>query len=295
MTELLRFYEDLGIIANRGSGLENNDNLLQGQQFMEHRRYNKRHVKPNMIEGLANMTPINKPSFTTYNDVFKDFDKNNDGDISKDESQKWFKLNQNRDIPNVFFENEDKNKDNALDYFEFVSAVNKVPSMPAPVAPSSAPVAPSVSVSAPAQAPYVNDDLNGINLDATTFQPINSGSSKTIEGRKNNSILETRSIKYHYIAWIFFAVFVIWAIFNISAFSLSGINIGSEFQPAQNESNAFSMIIMVILIVVVIIVFGQFNSSQVKTTVSVYDSNNNDKNDKNGNGKDNSKKDTNKK
>jgi hypothetical protein len=137
-----------------------------------------------------------------------------------------------------------------------------------------------------------NDNLlqgnNEINLDATTFQPINN-SSKTIEGRKINSVLETRSIKYHYIAWAIFAIFIIWAIFNISTFSFSGINFSSEFQPAQNESNMFSMVIIIILIIIVFVVFRQFNSSQVKTTVRVYDNSKKDNGNGNGNGNGDSK------
>ena len=218
MTEdLFRFYEDLGIIANRGTAMENNDNLLQGQQYMEHRRYNKRHVKPHMVEGFTAGVPATSQASTPAGASIN--------------SSKFSNL------------------------------------MTTPIS------------------------NNEINLDATTFQPINN-SSKTIEGRKINSVLETRSIKYHYIAWAFFAVFIIWAIFNISTFSFSGINFSSEFQPAQNESNMFSMVIMLILIVIVFVVFRQFNSSQVKTTVRVYDNSKNDNG--NGNGDSKSKNDNDK-
>ena len=136
-------------------------------------------------------------------------------------------------------------------------------------------------------------DDSGINLDATTFRPVNND-SKTIEGRRDHSILETRSIKYHYIAWIFFAVFIIWAIFSISTFSFSGVNLSSEFQPAQNESNMFSMIMMIILVVIVFVIFSQFNSSSIKTTVSVYDNSNKKNDNDNDNGK-NSNSNSNKK
>ena len=227
--DLFRFYEDLGIIANRGTAMENNDNLLQGQQYMEHRRYNKRHVKPHMVEGFTAGIPTDN-------------------------------ANANAAVANT---------------------------VPAGATMNSSKVS-NLMIT-----PIAN---NEINLDATTFQPINNNSSKTIEGRKINSVLETRSIKYHYIAWIFFAIFIAWAILNISTFSFSGINFSSEFQPAQNESNVFSMIIMLILIVIVFVIFRQFNSSQVKTTVRVYDNSKNDNgngkngNSKNGNGNMNSKK-----
>ena len=227
MTEdLFRFYEDLGIIANRGTAMENNDNLLQGQQYMEHRRYNKRHVKPHMVEGFTAGVPANANANANAN-----------------------------------------------------------------ATPASAPAGASINSSKVSNLMTTPINNNEINLDATTFQPINN-SSKTIEGRKINSVLETRSIKYHYIAWAFFAVFIIWAIFNISTFSFSGINFSSEFQPAQNESNMFSMVIMLILIVIVFVVFRQFNSSQVKTTVRVYDNSKNDNG--NGNGDSKSKNDNDK-
>lgn len=269
MTELLRFYEDLGIIPNRGTAMENNDNLLQGQQFMEHRRYNKRHVKP--YEGFTMPNTTDKCS--TNDDC-----KNGICDPTKLKCIYPCK-NDSQCAPNKMC---DKLKD-----YNFNICIDKT----ADVAP---PPPPTNNVALQSTPPPTNNNVtganinngkgqklssssiddNGINLDATTFQPINNGSSKTIEGRRDHSILETRSIKYHYIAWIFFAIFIIWAIFSISTFSFSGVNLSSEFQPAQNESNVFSMIMMIILIVIVFVIFSQFNSSSIKTTVSIYDNSN---------------------
>ena len=116
MTEiLLRFYEDLGIIANRGTAMENNDNLLQGQQYMEHRRYNKRHVKPHMVEGFTAGVPANANANANAN-----------------------------------------------------------------ATPASAPAGASINSSKVSNLMTTPINNNEINLDSTTFQPINN-SSKTIE------------------------------------------------------------------------------------------------------------------
>jgi len=393
MTELLRFYEDLGIIANRGSAVEHNDNLQQGQQFMEHRRYNNRHVKVDRIEeGFSTLTEnmdnppppplnifnemdtnkdgkisreeldkwfmakykmnapavlfeqadVNKDNYISwdefkwpkgnsppvpvsvtaptapvsvpepvapnasshYSNIFNEMDTNKDGKISKEESDNWFMKKHNIKAPSGLFEKTDVNKDNYLSLNELIEENNKinssasVPNAPAPTSQTSTTTTKKtsdlVSSSAPLQSNLpnkldytnsVNNTDSEVNLDATTFLPVNAD-SKTIEGRRDDSILETKSIKYHYIAWIFFTIFIIWAIFSISAFSFSGININSEFQPAQNETNVFSMFVILILIVIVIMVFRQFNSTQIKTTVSVYDSS---KDNGNGNGNANGK------
>jgi len=263
MTELLRFYEDLGIIPNRGTAMENNDNLLQGQQFMEHRRYNKRHVKP--YEGFTMPNTTDKCS--TNDDC-----KNGICDPTKLKCIYPCK-NDSQCAPNKMC---GKLKD-----YNFNICIDKTADVAPPPTNNVAPpptnnnvTGANINNSKGQKLSSSSIDNNGINLDATTFQPINNGSSKTIEGRRDHSILETRSIKYHYIAWIFFAIFIIWAIFSISTFSFSGVNLSSEFQPAQNESNVFSMIIMIILIGIVFVIFSQFNSSSIKTTVSIYDNSN---------------------
>jgi hypothetical protein len=284
MTELLRFYEDLGIIPNRGTAMENNDNLLQGQQFMEHRRYNKRHVKP--YEGFTMPNTTDKCS--TNDDC-----KNGICDPTKLKCIYPCK-NDSQCAPNKMCDKlKDYNFNICIDKTADVAPPAATTAPPAAPAPATAPATATATAPATATTTANNNvtganinngkgqklssssiDDNGINLDATTFQPINNGSSKTIEGRRDHSILETRSIKYHYIAWIFFAIFIIWAIFSISTFSFSGVNLSSEFQPAQNESNVFSMIMMIILIVIVFVIFSQFNSSSIKTTVSIYDNSN---------------------
>ena len=305
MTELLRFYEDLGIIANRGSAVEHNDNLQQGQQFMEHRRYNNRHVKVDRIEeGFSTLTEnMDNPPPPPLN-IFNEMDTNKDGKISREELDKWFMAKYKMNAPAVLFEQADVNKDNYISWDEFKWPKGNSPPVPvsvtAPTSQTSTTTTTTkktsdlVSSSAPLQSNLpnkldytnsVNNTDSEVNLDATTFLPVNAD-SKTIEGRRDDSILETKSIKYHYIAWIFFTIFIIWAIFSISAFSFSGININSEFQPAQNETNVFSMFVILILIVIVIMVFRQFNSTQIKTTVSVYDSS---KDNGNGNGNANGK------
>jgi hypothetical protein len=271
MTELLRFYEDLGIIPNRGTAMENNDNLLQGQQFMEHRRYNKRHVKP--YEGFTMPNTTDKCS--TNDDC-----KNGICDTTKLKCIYPCK-NDSQCAPNKMC---GKLKD-----YNFNICIDKTADVAPPAATTAPPAAQAQSTPPPTNnnvtGANINNgkgqklssssiDNNGINLDATTFRPVNYNDSKTIEGRRDHSILETRSIKYHYIAWIFFAIFIIWAIFSISTFSFSGVNLSSEFQPAQNESNVFSMIMMIILIGIVFVIFSQFNSSSIKTTVSIYDNSN---------------------
>jgi hypothetical protein len=426
MTELLRFYEDLGIIPNRGTAFENNDNLLQGQQYMEHRRYNKRHVKTCTIEGLTTLTgentnsnyvttsiskkkpkvqtvapgpdqpssspapiptfqapsvptsqvpvamsqvplvpssqvpvamsqaplvPSSQPPVPTFQaplvpssqppvpasapsskyktskqglnfnsifnagpsgsatpnvNFFNQMDTNKDSKLGREEVQSWFQKERNMNTPERLFEQDDINLDNNISWDEFTGPKGIVPPKITPTSSNTtlatAPknMSATASTPLPAQVPSCADTTTPltsnisncldntnkyssgeINLDATTFQPVNND-RRTIEGRRDNSILETRSIKFHYIAWIVFAIFVIWAIFSISSFSFSGVNFSTEFQPTQDNSNVFSMFVMVILFFGVIVIFNQFNSSSVKTTVRIYDNSNNNNNNNNG-------------
>lgn len=214
---LLRLYEDLGIIPNKDNGLENNKNLLQGQDFMEHRRYNNRNVKHNFIESFENNTV--------------DINKNPTMDIK--EKQINLKKNQNLSYSNL-------------------SNVKEM------------------------------NNNKEINLDATTFIPVNDNDiNKTVEARKDHSTLRTRSIKFHYIAWLLFAIFILWAIINISISSLSfsSSNLSSEFQPAQDKYNMFSIFIIIVCIVILYYVFSKINTSSIKTVIKVYDTSN-AKNDK---------------
>lgn len=191
MTELLRFYEDLGIIANNGSGMERNENLMQGQQYMEHRRYDNRHTLNNMIEKFSN---------------------------------------NNSELNNNLY----------------------------------------------------HEELNNVTND------------KTIEGRKENIILETTSNKYHYFAWLFLAIFIIWSIFNIYLFSVPSINLSSinfETNTDTNNTNLLYFVIIVALIIILIIIFNEFNSNNIKLVLSVYDDGKiNDKSNDKSNDKKNYKK-----
>ena len=109
-----------------------------------------------------------------------------------------------------------------------------------------------------------------LNLDATTGEPINQ-TQGTIIARRDDSILETRSNKYHYLAWLFVAIFIIWAIMNVSMFSFSGINVdGSEFAPSQTPSNVFSMIVIIILVIISVIILNRMNSSHLQTNVKIF-------------------------
>ena len=47
---ILSFLNDLGIIPNEGTGLENNSNLLQGQKFMEYSRVYQKSIEPHLIK-----------------------------------------------------------------------------------------------------------------------------------------------------------------------------------------------------------------------------------------------------
>ena len=110
---------------------------------------------------------------------------------------------------------------------------------------------------------------SGINLDATTKEQINQ-TQETIIARRDNSILQTRSDKYHYLAWLFVVIFIIWAIINASMFSFSGINMGTEFAPSQTSSNVFSMIIIIILVIISVLILNRMNSSHLQTNVKIF-------------------------
>jgi hypothetical protein len=45
---VLSFLNDLGIIPNEGTGLENDSNLLQGQKYMEYGRVYEKSIEPHL-------------------------------------------------------------------------------------------------------------------------------------------------------------------------------------------------------------------------------------------------------
>ena len=125
-------------------------------------------------------------------------------------------------------------------------------------------------------ATYSGGGSKELDLDATTKrQPINQ-TTKTILARRDDSVLETRTFKYHYIAWILVLIFIIWAILNVSMFSFSGIDMGSfgsesaSSQSSSSSSSVFSMIIIIILIIISLLVISKMNSSSIQTNVKIY-------------------------
>jgi hypothetical protein len=58
---VLSFLNDLGIIPNEGTGLENDSNLLQGQKYMEYGRVYKKSVEPH----LKNLQMTSMPNVTS--------------------------------------------------------------------------------------------------------------------------------------------------------------------------------------------------------------------------------------
>lgn len=59
---VLSFLNDLGIIPNEGTGLENDSNLLQGQKYMEYGRVYQKSVEPHLqnlqMTSLPNVTSV---------------------------------------------------------------------------------------------------------------------------------------------------------------------------------------------------------------------------------------------
>ena len=58
----LSFLNDLGIIPNEGTGLENDSNLLQGQKYMEYGRVYEKSVEPH----LKNLQMTSLPNVSSF-------------------------------------------------------------------------------------------------------------------------------------------------------------------------------------------------------------------------------------
>jgi len=58
----LSFLNDLGIIPNEGTGLENDSNLLQGQKYMEYGRVYEKSVEPH----LKNLQMTSIPNVSSF-------------------------------------------------------------------------------------------------------------------------------------------------------------------------------------------------------------------------------------
>ena len=364
---VISFFNDLGIIPNKGTGLEKDENLLQGQQFMEYGRYYNQNKSPLLIEGLGE-----KPPGSTYATIPSGYMETTGpqpscfNNLSPDDAKKQcdmlgdkcvgFSYSKDGTGSGCYKGNHNAGINSNPAYMGYIkvvtpstlsptpvsatatsvnttgtaspiplttptlttpptpitatvpnaptSAPKSAPTAPAPPASASAPPAPKSAPPASASAPPVAADSKSshaasyqpvntndikpnmatysgggskeLDLDATTKrQPINQ-TTKTILARKDDSVLETRTFKYHYIAWILVLIFIIWAILNVSMFSFSGIDMGSfgsesaSSQSSSSSSSVFSMIIIIILIIISLLVISKMNSSSIQTNVKIY-------------------------
>jgi hypothetical protein len=228
----------------------------------------------------TNMNDVNFDTNGLFNNLL---DTNKDGVLTTDEIYN----NSNKELYMIFGKDpEYKARQDALSK----SATAPMPNAPAPPASASAPPVAADSKSSdaasyqpvntndikPNMATYSGGGSKELDLDATTKrQPINQ-TTKTILARRDDSVLETRTFKYHYIAWILVLIFIIWAILNVSMFSFSGIDMGSfgsesaSSQSSSSSSSVFSMIIIIILIIISLLVISKMNSSSIQTNVKIY-------------------------
>jgi hypothetical protein len=375
---VISFFNDLGIIPNKGTGLEKDENLLQGQQFMEYGRYYNQNKSPLLIEGLGE-----KPPGSTYAIIPSGYMETTGpqpscfNNLSPDDAKKQcdmlgdkcvgFSYSKDGTGSGCYKGNHNAGINSNPAYMGYIKVVTPSTLSPAPVsatatsvnttgtaspiplttptlttpptpitatvpnaptsapnaptsapnaptsAPTSAPNAPTSAPNAPTSAPnapasasappvaadskssdaasyqpvntndikpnmatYSGGGSKELDLDATTKrQPINQ-TTKTILARRDDSVLETRTFKYHYIAWILVLIFIIWAILNVSMFSFSGIDMGSfgsesaSSQSSSSSSSVFSMIIIIILIIISLLVISKMNSSSIQTNVKIY-------------------------
>ena len=260
------------------------------------------------VKQIFNSMDENKDGKLNLNEM-NNWKKTNMNDINGDTNRLFNGLDTNKDgvlTTGEIYDNNDKGVyrlfEKDPEYKARQDALSKSASAPMPNASASAPMpnasAPPASASAPPvaadsktsdaasykpvntndikpnMATYSGGGSKELDLDATTKrQPINQ-TTKTILARRDNSVLETRTFKYHYIAWIVVLIFIIWAILNVSMFSFSGIDMGSfgsESASSQSSSSSvFSMIIIIILIIISLLVISKMNSSSIQTNVKIY-------------------------
>jgi hypothetical protein len=118
---VISFLHDLGIIPNEGTGLEDNENLLQGQKYMEYGRLYAKSVHPH----LASLQTTSSPdigsiteSMNGMNSVNATTNHNNSNEISENEKEFNKNLNEyaityktlSEDILNKKEYNQTKNK-----------------------------------------------------------------------------------------------------------------------------------------------------------------------------------------
>lgn len=94
-----------------------------------------------------------------------------------------------------------------------------------------------------------------------------------LSAMKNDSIIQIKSIKLHYLAWLIFFLFIVWAILYITSFSYENdIKNDYNFVPTlNNTNNIISVIIIIILLLSIVILYNKYNSSHLKTIIRVYE------------------------
>jgi Ca2+-binding EF-hand superfamily protein len=239
-------------------------------------------------DGKLTLNEINNWKKTNANDVNFDtnsffnnlLDTNKDGVLTTDEIYN----NSNQELYRMFEKDpEYKARQDALSKSASAPTASAPTSSAPMTTPSPPPISASTTPTSITSPPFISSSLNstipyseyknedsGLNLDATTKEPVNQ-KKETIIARRDHSVLETRSNKYQYIAWIFVAIFIIWAFINASMFTFSEVNINSsDFTPSQNASNVFSMIIIIILVIISVLVINRMNSSSLQTNVKIF-------------------------
>jgi hypothetical protein len=83
---VLSFLNDLGIIPNEGTGLENDSNLLQGQKYMEYGRVYKKSVEPH-LKNLQMTSMPNVISVVEGMKAVKSSSAISNSEISKNENE----------------------------------------------------------------------------------------------------------------------------------------------------------------------------------------------------------------
>lgn len=250
---IVSFLHDLGIIPNENTGLENDQNLLQGQNYMEFGRVYAGAAKPHLKLLEITTSPNINSIVETFDDNDSIVSNKKTHNVSMSDIEKEFNrtLSQYTTSYKNFTSNSLNNnlsKKEIQTYFKNLQRLNdKLISLAKAMGKDLDSVLltdNNIKIKLDKQQHKLNTYISALNKDRTNISNVNK-SYNTISGEQVNSELRLVSNQYNYIVWFILAITIISIVINITL---------SETITDTMSSNTGNILLIVSLIALFLIV-----------------------------------------